>query len=418
MATRDQDKPARTVLLAAERNTPIASRMAMRFARAGCRVAAVYPSKAHLLASTKAVNTHYHYGAIDPVGTLLNAMAESGAEVVTPCDGVTVRHLHALYASLPATPEGSAFAQVIERSLGDPTAYLVVDSRHEIQMSARAEGLNAAESFSVGRATDPATIAQALPFPWILKTDYTWGRRGQRTVHDLAEARHFIRMANNSPSLAMVAKQLLVNDDRAALEEWLHARRPGLSAQRPIDGLRASTVTACWKGTVLAAISVAALAAESASGSMEIARIVENEEMERTARRMADRLGLTGFHCFDFVVENETKKVWLTEFNSHSVGTSHLNIGGGRDLVRAFCERWLGVDAGEPEAAIHPGQVLAYFPQAWAANPADPILQTGAFDVPDGDAEFVRRVKELVGRERKYEEFRSKASSLLHLKRR
>ena len=425
MATQAQDKSARTVLLAAARNTPVASRMAMRFAGMGCRVAAVYPSKAHLLASTKAVSSHFHYGSIDPVGTLLNAMSESGAEVVAPCDGITVRHLHALYGNLPSTPEGGAFAQVIQRSLGDPTAYLVVDSRHEIQMSARNEELNAAESFAIGKATDPEKTALALPFPWMLKTDYSWGPRGQRMVRTLGEARRFIRKANNSPSLAMVARQMLVNDDRAALEEWLHAKRPGLSAQRPIAGLGANAVAACWKGTVLASISVEGLPGASGSWPQAIVRMVENPEMDRSVRRMSDRLGLTGFHSFDFVLEAGTGKAWLTEFNSHCTQASHLNAGAGHDLVAAFCERWLGTTAGESAAApglaqavpVHPGKVLAYFPQALAANPSDPILDTGAFDIPSEDPEFVRRAKELAARDERYEKFKSRVSSLFSSKR-
>ncbi len=168
MAEERQNGSAGTVLLAATRSAPVASRMAMRFAQAGCAVAAIYPSKAHPLAVTQAVGSHHHYSLIDPVESLSRAMVESGAGLVVPCDGIVVRHLHTLVGSLASTPEGAAIGVVIKRSLGDSTAYLVIDSRHEIQIAARGEGLDAAESFAIGRATDPETLAQNLKFPWVL----------------------------------------------------------------------------------------------------------------------------------------------------------------------------------------------------------------------------------------------------------
>jgi len=417
MAELNQQEPPGGVLLAAIRNTPVASRMAMRFARAGCRVSALYPSKSHPLASTRAVASHHTFGAIDPLESLLTAMAESCAGLVVPCDGMSVRHMHALYATLSATPEGTTAAAIIERSLGDPTAYLLIDSRHEIQTAARAEGLNAAESFAIGRATDPDMLAKNLPFPWVLKADYSWGGRGTRVAHNMSEARSFIRVAGASPSLAVAAKQILVNGDRAALAEWLHARRSGLSVQRPVAGTRAMVVAACWRGAVLALISVEVLSPATTAAPPALVRIIENQQMEKTVRQMAGRLGLSGFHSFDFVIERESGESWLTEFNAHCAGPAHLNAGAGHDLVDALCGRWLGSPPPD-RAPVHPGPLVAYFPQAWAFNPSDPILETGAFDIPADDPDFVKRVKEIVMRDRKYMKFKSGLRSLFFLNRR
>jgi hypothetical protein len=414
MATPNQNESRRTVLLIATRSTPVASRMAIRFARFGCRVSALYPSKSHPLASTQSVSSHHHYSTIAPIESLQSAMGESGVELAVPCDAIALRHLHALYGTLPGTPEGAAMARTIERSLGDPSAYLIIDSRHEIQTSARAEGLPAAESFAIGRVTDPQTLAQSLPFPWVVKADYSWGGRGSRIVHSLAEAREFIRLVGAPPSLVMAAKHLLVNSDRTALGEWVHAKRSGLSAQRPLTGSPANTVAACWKGSILALISVEILAPRGTSGPPTLGRVTVNEQMEKTVRRLADRLGLSGLHSFDFVLDAESGQATLTEFNSHCTGSSHLNFGPGQDLVDAFCRRWLDVPPAET-APVHPGSLVAYFPQAWAANPSDPILETGAYDVPVEDPNLVRRLMQQVQRDKRYLAFKSRLRSLLFL---
>jgi hypothetical protein len=412
MAESNQSESARTVLLAATRSTPVGSRMAIRFSQAGSRVAAIYPSKSHPLSVTRSVESHHLYSLIDPVESLTRALAESGAELVVPCDGLAVRHLHTLLGSVPPTADGSMIAAVIERSLGDSTAFLVIDSRHEVQTAARAEGVDAAESFAIGRATDPEMLAQNLPFPWAMKADYSWGARGVSMVHSLAEAREFVRAAGAPPSLAMAAKQMLVNGDRAALGEWMHAKRIGLSAQRPLAGTRANLVAACWRGTVLATISTEVVSPKGQAEPPAVVRIIENGQMEGTARRLADRLGLSGFSSFDFMLEPESGRASLTDFNSHCVGATHLNAGPGHDLVDAFCQKWLGRPAARTPA-VHEGPMLAYFPRAWAADPSDPILDTSAYDVPVEDPQVVRRCMQLVARDQRYLAFKARIASLL-----
>lgn len=413
MAEHDQSVEAWTVLLTGTRISAIPSRMAIRFAEAGCRVAALYPSRMHPLANTAAVASHHHSSVVDPLHSLLAALRESRAKIVVPCDGLAVRHLHALYATLPATEEGAKAAEIIQRSLGDPAAYLLVNSRHEVQTAARTEGLNAAESFAIGRATDPETIAQALPFPWVLKADYTVGRAGTRVVRSMAAARSFIRRAGAPPSLAMVLGQLLVDGDRAAMGEWLRAMRPGISAQRPVPGVPASTVASCWQGEVLATISVEAVSPASGEpGPPATVRIVENEAMEQTARRMAQKLGLSGFQDFEFTLDGESGQATLTEINPYCTAPVYLNAGPGHDPVDAFCRRWLG-KAPVAQAPVHPDRLIAYFPQSWAVNPSDPLLATGAYDVPSQDPQLVEQMMRLVRRNRRYAAIQSTLRGLV-----
>jgi hypothetical protein len=410
MVTKNQNESMRTVLLAAARSTPVAPRMAMCFARAGCRVAALYPSKTHPLAVTGSVESHHHLSLIDPVGSLRAAILASGAELAIPCDSLAVRHLHALMATLAGAPDDAAIAQAIVLSLGDPSAYLLIDSRHEIQTAARAEGLNAAESFAIGRATDPETLARNVAFPWVMKADYSWGGRGSRVVHNLAEARGFIRVAGAAPSLPKAAKQLLVNNDRAALAEWAHGKRPGLSAQRPVKGSRAEATMSCWKGTVLASICMEVQAPSGWNRPPARVRIIANEEMDKTARRLADRLELSGFHSFEFVLDPATGQATLTEFNSHCTGYSHLNAGPGRDPADAFLRRWLENDPAQ-KTPLHDNPLVALFPEACTANPSDPILKTPAYDLPAGEPELVKRLLQLSARDQRYMAMKAMLSS-------
>jgi hypothetical protein len=411
MTKDDQTRPE-TALLAATRTGTVASRVAIRLSEAGINVAAVYPSRTHPLASTRAVGSHFHYSIVDPLQSIVAAMRDSGAGIVIPCDGLTVRHLHALYAMLPSNEEGAKAAGVLQRSLGDPAAYLLVDSRHEVQTAARAEGLNAAESFALGKATDPQAIAQALPFPWVLKADYIAGGAGTHVVASLSAARRIIRRAGAPPNLATVMGQLVVEGDRAAMGEWLRAMRPGLSAQRPVPGVPASTVATCWAGEVLALISVRSLPGTGAPTDPPAkVQIIDNEQMVRTARIMAEKLGLSGFQDFEFMLDVDSGRATLTEINPYCERPVYLNAGHSHDPVDALCRRWLGRPVAQPPA--HPDRLIAYFPETWIANPTDPVLETGAYDLPAQDPELVNQVIRKVRRNRRYSAIQSGLRTLL-----
>jgi hypothetical protein len=245
-----------------------------------------------------------------------------------------------------------------------------------------------------------------------LKADYSWGQRGERVVENLAEARSFIRLVGAPPSLALAMKQIVVNADRAALGEWLHAKQPGLSAQRPVMGSRAMMAVACWRGEVLATIAGQVISPSGRSGSPAVIHLLENAEMDQTARRIADRLGLSGFHGFNFAYDGENGKAALTDFNSYCVGLSHLNSGPGHDLVAAFLQKWLGRSAMAPRIA-HTDSLVACFPRAWAVDAADPLLKTGAYDVPNEDPGLVERAMQLVRRDQRYCAIKRRAAAMM-----
>jgi len=399
MNAHNPNEAGRTVLLASAIHWPVASRMAMRFAQAGCRVAALYPSKSHPLASTASVASHHHFSVAHPQESLTLALRDSGVEIVIPCDDFVLRHIYALYAMLPGTRDGQHAARIIEQSLGDPGAYPLLASRHAVQSAARAEGLNAAESFAIGNTADLEALAQSLPFPWVLKADHSWGGAGVRFVNNLADARRFLERAGAPPSLTKALRQLIAKGERAAIGEWLHGMQAALSAQAPAPGLPANTVVSCWRGEVLAMISLKVLAANGETGPAAIVQIIENKQMEFTVRQMAATLRLSGFHGFDFMLDPDTGQASLIEVNARCSPPAHLNSGEGHDLVDAFCRRWTGVAPAE-QAPVHPDRIVAYFPQAWVADPTDPLLETSAYDIPTGDPRFVNRMMQVARRDR------------------
>jgi hypothetical protein len=400
------------ILLASTINWPVASRMAIRFAQAGCRVAAIYPSHAHPLAATQSVAEHYRFSLIRPQESLLRAMMASGAQMVLPCDDGAVEQMHELYAELKKKKAGGAAAKIIERSLGDPASFPILASRHAVQTAARALGLSAAESFAIERPEDFDLLAERVSFPWVAKTDHSWGGVGVAFVRTVAEARRFLRQSGIWRNLPPSLKQLLINGNHFWLRDLFRRSRRAISVQRMAPGLAANTVACCWQGEVLATISVQVLDSTGLTGPAAAVRIVENGQMEETVRRVVQKLGLSGFHGFDFVLDEEDGNATLIEINSRCAPPCHLNAGPGKDLVDAFYRRWLGASP-QAQAALHPGNTVVYFPQLWQADPTHPMLESPAHDAPKEDPQLARRLMQLARRDRGYGLFKAYLASLL-----
>jgi hypothetical protein len=407
---------AHTILLASTINWPVASRMAIRFAQAGCRVAAIYPSNAHPLAVTQSVSAHYRFSLFRPQRALLRAIRASGAQIVLPCDDGALDQMHGLYAELTKRKDGDVAAKIIERSLGDPRSFPILASRHAVQCAARAEGLSAAESAAIEKLEDFDLLANSTSFPWMVKTDHSWGGVGVSLVSSVREARSFMQRAGVWRNLPSSLKQLFVNGNRFWLRDLIRQPRSAISVQRIAPGQPANTVVSCWEGEVLALISVQVLNTTGLTGPAASVRIFENKQMEETVRRMVHKLGLSGFHGFDFVLDEENGDASLIEINSRCAPPCHLNAGPEHDLVAAYYRRWRGISP-RAQAALHQDRAVIYFPQCWQADPTHPMLDSPAHDAPQEDPQLSRRLMQLARRDSLYAQFKADMTSLLKFRR-
>jgi len=121
----------------------------------------------------------------------------------------------------------------------------------------------------------------------------------------------------------------------------------------------------CLDGRVLAGISVEVAYCDKENGPGAVVTFSENPQMEESSRRIVESLGLSGFHGFDFVIENETDKAYLLEINPRQTPVAHLTTADGVSLVRAVCEslsyapRYIAPPVIEERIALFPYGVSA-----------------------------------------------------------
>jgi hypothetical protein len=320
---------------------------------------------------------------LDPLGSILRAVNTSKPEVIVPCDDAAVQHLHELHTRLAASNDQieRSIAHLVERSLGAPDHYPTTAARYELLHLALELGLPVPETASIRGPDELDAFRQHHAFPWVLKVDGTWGGSGIKIVENITQAKEELRKMSAPLGITAALKRLVVNRDPYWLRPWYRRSRPSVIVQKHIAGRPANSAIVTTNGKTLAGVALEVVGALSMTGCSSVVRIIDNRQMMETSERLADTLKLSGFHGFDFMIENRTGIPYLIEMNPRVTPICHLQLGRGKDMVGAFGATISGHQPNlRPQATSR--QTIAYFPKAWHWNPKSELLRTSFHDVP------------------------------------
>ena len=79
----------------------------------------------------------------------------------------------------------------------------------------------------------------------------------------------------------------------------------------------------CWKGKVLAGISVEAVEVTQERGPASVVRVIDHLEMATVCEHVVKRLELSGFVGFDFILDC-ANRAWLLEMNPRVTPICHF----------------------------------------------------------------------------------------------
>jgi hypothetical protein len=325
-----------------------------------------------------------------PTASFAAAIASSKPDLIVPGDDLATRHLHGLYdRERRRGKAGALICELIERSLGAAESFSVVYSRTPFIELAQKEGISVPKTANIGNIDDLKEWEHQSGFPAVLKTNGSSGGYGVRIVRTLKEAERAFRELQAPPLLARVAKRSVVDQDLTLIWPLLLRRRPVVNAQTFVVGREATSLVACWKGTVLAGLHFEVLNKQDPTGPASVLRLITDTDMSGAAEKIARRLNLSGLHGFDFMLEAHTGKPYLIEINPRATQVGHLALGPGRDLLAALYAAMTGY-AVQESPSVTEKDTIALFPQEWARNPESPFLQSGYHDVPWGEPELIR----------------------------
>jgi carbamoylphosphate synthase large subunit len=374
-----------SVLLVAAKWWALSARLAAALRQHDCIVRAVCPA-GHPLTHLSGVRHIYRYGGIFPLSSVRRALRGCRPDLVIPCDDGAVALLHALHDLDPS------LRSLIERSLGSPESFSVVESRFQFLKTATDLGIRVPRTRKVEAAEDLVKWHESIASSAVLKVDGECGGNGVRISHSLDESLAAYRELRAPRGFATALKRLAIDRDPLAL--WLRRRHRvrEVTVQEFMPGRPANSMLVCWGGELLSMISVAVVVAEGATGAATIVRVIQNERMKKAAELVAARLKLSGFYGLDFIIESGTGVPFLIEMNARCTQLGHIEIAGRGSLAGVLS----AVLHSEPRPRVlNPisDSTIALFPQALAAGGAcRPYVDASYHDVPFEHPELMREL--------------------------
>lgn len=391
------------VLLATTCHWHSTARLAMALTNAGFYVEAICPPY-HPARKVSVVRKTYTYHGLTPQMSFADAVASSKPDLILPGDDLATRHLHDLYVRAKrGSNSSSPVCSLIEQSIGDPASYPVMFSRSAFIHLAEEEQVRVPKMDVIANRTDLRNWIGRYGVPAVLKSNGTSGGEGVRIVRTPEEAQRAFGKLHAPPILARAAKHVLIDHDMTLVWPCLLRRHPTVNVQQFVAGHEATSLIACWRGTVLGGLHFEVISKSEASGPATVMRWMENEEMQRACAKIARRLNLSGLHGFDFMLEDGTGNPYMIEWNPRATQVGHLTLGPGRDLPAGLFAALTGSPIREA-APLTDNSTITLFPQEWLRNPASPYLESGHHDVPWEEPELIR---ECVRKPRKWKDLYS-----------
>jgi carbamoylphosphate synthase large subunit len=379
------DSTQPSVLVVAAKWWPLSARLAAALHRHGCEVRAVCPAR-HPLTHVSGLRQIYRYSGLFSLSSVRRALLECRPDVVIPCDDGVVAQLHELHKLDPS------LRPLIERSLGAPDSFSVVESRYRLLNAAIKVGIRVPRTRRVEKTEDLERWHEDIAAAAVIKVDGESGGNGVRIVHSLDESLAAYRELRAPCSSATAWKRLAIDRNPLALWQRHHQRVREVTVQEFIPGRPANSMLVCWRGELLSSVSVIVVAAEGATGASSIVRVIQNERMKRAAELLVSRLNLSGFYGLDFIMESGTGLPYLIEMNPRCTQLGHIEIAGLGSLAGVLSAALRG----RPQPPIQnpiSGNTIALFPQALAAGKTcRPYIDASYHDAPVEEPQLMREL--------------------------
>jgi glutathione synthase/RimK-type ligase-like ATP-grasp enzyme len=378
------------ILVFATQNNPLAARISLALAGVGFHVAAI-TAHGHPLRKARKITHHFTYDARFGLASITRAIDRWNPDFLVCTDDFAVMLLQALHQRMAASRNKAArqICDLIELSLGPTSSFSATRNKSDFLALAEHEGLRCPQTSVIpaARAFEPAH--GKLSYPVVVKADHSDGGRCVRVVENDVDLRTAV-WELQTPCTWRCRRffgAVLGSDTLSLL--MLPLRRT-ISLQQYVAGRPANRAVVCWKGKVLAGISVEAVEVTHAHGPASVVRLMDHPEMATACERMVRRLNLSGFVGFDFIVD-AANRAWLLEMNARVTQISHFLLADGTNLAGALYTQmkrqlpWPGL------APIH-GELIALFPNEMIRSPSSSYVRSCQYDVPWEEPELVRAV--------------------------
>lgn len=387
---------ARNILVVTASRWPHTAFVAARLRDVGFSVAAMCPRKG-ALRHTSGIARLYDYSRLRPAQSILAAIRDCSPVLVVPGDDEAAAALYELHARCRSSEdvEVAGICRLIETSLGPSASFSIARSKLQIVRLAEECGIRVPKTREMGNLEELIAFARTADFPFLLKQEDTSGGRGVvivRSADAAVSAYENLQRRRKTDGWRDLAFRL----DPTSLLQSMSRPPPRMSAQSFIEGRPANRAVACWKGKVLAGITVLALETNPPGiGTATVLEAIDHPDITRAVAALVAKLELSGFCGFDFVIDG-SGLAYLLELNARLTSACWLGTTPETDLCGTMFEEVTGTPRhiADRLAAKWPpfgreGQRLTLFPQEWVRSKTSEHLHTSYHCVPWHDPQLL-----------------------------
>jgi hypothetical protein len=378
------------VLVIATQRTALAARISTALADVGFRVAALTPH-GHPVRRSRKVRDHFAYQARPRLKSTARAINRWSPDLLVCADDFAVTELQTLHQRTAASDTRRHIAGLIELSLGAATSFPTTHSKGDFLARVEIEGLRCPNTIVIPATRPFESVPAGLIYPIVVKADQSYGGICVRIVSSDADLRATVWELQTPSTWHGMFRRLVGAILRSeTLAPFKLPLRRTISLQQYIPGRPSNRAVVCWKGEVLAGISVEAVEVQHEHGPASVVRLIDHPEMAMVAEQMVKRLGLSGFVGFDFILD-ASNHAWIIEMNPRVTPICHFSLADGTNLARSLYTQMTGRQPLSRLPTIN-RDLIALFPNEIVRSPSSEYLQSCQHDVPWNEVELVQHV--------------------------
>jgi glutathione synthase/RimK-type ligase-like ATP-grasp enzyme len=376
------------ILVFATHNNPLAARISMALGYAGFHVAAL-TSSGHPARKVRTIPRRFVYRSRSK--SIVRAIDRWSPDLLVCTDDPAVSELQNLHKRMVSSGDeaGRQISELIELSLGRPASFPAMGSKSNFLALVQLEGLRCPKTIVIPATREFKSAPVELTYPVVVKADHSDGGRCVRVVNRDADLRPVV-WELQTPSTWRARRFFGALLGSEALSPLMLSLRRTISLQEYIVGRPSNRAVICWKGKVLAGISVEAAEVTYEHGPASVVRIIDHSEMADACERMVKRLHLSGFVGFDFIID-AANRAWLLEMNPRVTPICHFSLTDGTNLAGALYTQMQRQPPRSRPASIN-RELIALFPNEITRCPSSDYLPNCQHDVPWEEPELVRIV--------------------------
>jgi glutathione synthase/RimK-type ligase-like ATP-grasp enzyme len=392
----DVDAAKLKVLVIATQKTVLAARISMALADVGFRVAALTPH-GHPVRRSRKISDHFAYHTRPQLKSTVRAIDRWSPDLLVCADDLAVKVLQTLHQRTAASDDKARrhISELIELSLGPATSFPEMQNKSNFLARVEIEGLRSPRTIVIPATRAFESVPAKLIYPIVAKADQSYGGRCVRIVNSDADVRATVWELQTPNTWRNIFRRFFgaILGSEALGPLRLPLRRT-ISLQQYIPGRPSNRAVICWKGKVLAGISVEAVEVKYGFGSASVVRLIDHSEMAIFAEHMVKRLDLSGFIGFDFVLDS-SNQAWIIEMNPRVTPICHFSLADGTNLAGSLYTQMMGL---QPLSRLAPANcgLIALFPDEIIRSPSSEYLRSCQHDVPWNEPELVRSVLDQV----------------------